>query len=267
MVGHGPEKKRGIGLPGRLRDELIGSALHERESVDHIFQPCAREVDDVGDPTGLWAAWHEHDVSLTGDRAGQEHLGRIGGRAAARCDCAGIVRGFRIGGMPDAAVEPFRVVFVCTGNICRSPMAEVVFRSIADATGMGDLVVSSSAGTGDWHVGERADHRTIDTLQRHGFDGTTHRARQFSGRDFAKNDLVVALDRSHERILRGWARDEADTDKIALLLGFDAAAAGVFDVPDPYYAGPEMFDEVLGMIESACRALFRQLEPAIRPAR
>ena len=159
---------------------------------------------------------------------------------------------------------PFRVVFVCTGNICRSPMAEVVFRGFADASGLGTRVGSTSAGTGDWHVGERADQRTIEALERAGYDGSLHRARQFTHGDFARSDLVVALDRSHERILRGWARTEGDADKIALLLSFDPAARSM-DVPDPYYAGPGMFDEVLGMIESASRALFRQLEPAIRP--
>lgn len=163
------------------------------------------------------------------------------------------------------AVDPFRVVFVCTGNICRSVMADVVFRGFADAAGLRDRVGSTSAGTGDWHVGERADTRTIEALERRGFDGSLHRARQFTLADFAHNDLVVALDRSHERILRGWARSEADADKIALLMTFDASAH-TLDVPDPYYAGPGMFDEVLGMIESASRALFRQLEPAIRPA-
>ncbi len=167
--------------------------------------------------------------------------------------------------MTATAVEPFRVVFVCTGNICRSPMADVVFRGFADAVGLGSRVSSTSAGTGDWHVGERADQRTIDALTRAGYDGTHHRARQFTHADFARSDLVVALDRTHERILRGWARSEADADKIALLLTFDSTAQGL-DVPDPYYAGPGMFDEVLGMIESASRSLFRQLEPAIRPA-
>lgn len=161
-------------------------------------------------------------------------------------------------------IEPFRVVFVCTGNICRSPMAEIVFRQLADAAGIGDHVASSSAGTGDWHVGERADVRTIDALARHGYDGNRHRARQFASRDFDANDLVVALDRSHERILRGWARDDSQTAKISLLLSFDPAAGAVRDVPDPYYAGPARFDDALGMIESACRSLFRQLEPAIR---
>ena len=168
--------------------------------------------------------------------------------------------------MTASDVEPFRVVFVCTGNICRSPMAEVVFRGFADASGLGARVASASAGTGDWHVGERADQRTLAALERAGYDGTRHRARQFTHADFARSDLIVALDRSHERILHGWARSEGDADKIALLLSFDQAAA-TLDVPDPYYAGPGMFDEVLGMIESASRALFRQLEPAIRPVR
>jgi protein-tyrosine phosphatase len=161
-------------------------------------------------------------------------------------------------------VAPFRVVFVCTGNICRSPMADVVFRGFADAAGLGARVASTSAGTGDWHVGEQADQRTIDALARAGYDGSHHRARQFTHTDFARSDLVVALDRSHERILRGWARNEADADKIALLMSFDPSSH-TLDVPDPYYAGPGMFDEVLGMIESASRSLFRQLEPAIRP--
>ena len=167
--------------------------------------------------------------------------------------------------MTASAVDPFHVVFVCTGNICRSPMADVVFRWFADAAGLGDRVVSTSAGTGDWHVGERADQRTLDALSRHGYDGARHRARQFTHNDFSRNDLVVALDRSHERILRGWARTEADADKIALLMSFQQGTR-TLDVPDPYYAGPGMFDEVLVMIERGSRSLFRQLEPAIRPA-
>lgn len=161
---------------------------------------------------------------------------------------------------------PFRVVFVCTGNICRSPMAEIVFRRLAEQAGLAHRVVSTSSGTGDWHVGERADARTIAALERRGYDGTRHRAKQFDSSSFDDNDLVVALDRSHARILRSWAHDDDQADKIALLLGFDPAAGEVHDVPDPYYADTGMFDSVLGMIESASRALFRQLEPAIRPS-
>lgn len=144
-------------------------------------------------------------------------------------------------------------------------MADVVFRALAEQAGLGRVVSSSSAGTGDWHVGERADERTVDALARRGYDGAHHRARQFTNDDFLHNDLVVALDHSHERVLRGWARSEADSDKIALLMSFDPAPKSL-DVPDPYYADPRMFDEVLGMIEGASRALFRQLEPAIRSA-
>jgi protein-tyrosine phosphatase len=157
----------------------------------------------------------------------------------------------------------FRVIFVCTGNICRSPMAEVVFRDLAERQGLGSRIISRSAGTGDWHLGERADHRTLDALDRRGYDGSQHRAKQFTAASFAENDLVVALDRTHERILREWARDEDEEGKVTLLLAFDPNAS-THDVPDPYYAGAEMFDSVLGMIEAATRGLFRQLEPALR---
>nr|WP_314845222.1 low molecular weight protein-tyrosine-phosphatase [uncultured Microbacterium sp.] len=162
--------------------------------------------------------------------------------------------------------DPFRVIFVCTGNICRSPMAEAVFRDLAERQGLGPRIVSSSAGTGDWHLGERADHRTLDSLTRRGYDGSLHRAKQFSAASFAENDLVVALDRTHERILREWARDEDQEGKVTLLMTFDPEASSQ-DVPDPYYAGAEMFDSVLGMIETATRGLFRQLEPAVRQTR
>jgi len=167
---------------------------------------------------------------------------------------------------PVTSEDPFRVIFVCTGNICRSPMAEVVFRDLAERQGLGSHIVSRSAGTGDWHLGERADHRTIDALARRDYDGSQHRARQFTYASFAENDLVVALDRTHERVLREWARDEDEEGKVTLLLAFDPAAPSL-DVPDPYYAGPEMFDSVLGMIETATRGLFRQLEPALRQPR
>uniref|UniRef100_UPI0036F3979A low molecular weight protein-tyrosine-phosphatase n=1 Tax=Subtercola endophyticus TaxID=2895559 RepID=UPI0036F3979A len=158
----------------------------------------------------------------------------------------------------------FRVSMVCTGNICRSPMAEVVLRDLVRRGGLDDRIVVTSAGTGDWHVGEKADPRTIEALHKRGYDGQSHRARQFDPAWFDELDLVIVLDRSHERVVRAWAHTDADRSKIRLLASFDPDGGGVLDVPDPYYADSAMFDEVLGSVERSCRALYGQLEPALR---
>ena len=157
----------------------------------------------------------------------------------------------------------FRVCFVCTGNICRSPMAEVVFRDMVARAGYGNAVSVMSAGTGDWHVGENSDRRTVDALAARGYDGASHRARQFDPSWFERLDLVVVFDHGQERILRAWAATESDRGKVALLLSFDHEAHQV-DVPDPYYSDAALFDSVLGVIERASAALFRQIKPGIR---
>ncbi len=168
-------------------------------------------------------------------------------------------------GAPRSTEKPvFRICFVCTGNICRSPMAEAIMRDIAAATGYGATIAVTSAATGDWHVGERADPRTLTALEAHGHDATRHRARQFDPTWFPELDLVIAFDRGHERVLREWAPNEADRSKVQLLMSFDPEASGTMEVPDPYYSDAAMFDTVLVAIERACTALFRQLEPAIR---
>ena len=158
----------------------------------------------------------------------------------------------------------FRVCFVCTGNICRSPMAEAIFRSMITARGLDHAIAVTSAATGDWHVGERADPRTIAALAAHGYDGSAHRARQFEAEWFPDLDIVVAFDRGQERILREWAPDERERSKVHLLMTFDPDGSGTMDVPDPYYSDAALFDTVLMMIERASRSLFRQLEPGIR---
>ena len=156
----------------------------------------------------------------------------------------------------------FRICFVCTGNICRSPMAEVVFKDLARMAGLEHSVAVISAGTGDWHVGEPADQRTVEALAEHGYDGSKHRARQFDPDWFSKLDLVVVFDHGQERILKAWANNDHDRSKVQLLLSFDKDQRLV-DVPDPYYSDAALFDRVLSMIERASSALFKQVTPGI----
>jgi protein-tyrosine phosphatase len=160
----------------------------------------------------------------------------------------------------------FRICFVCTGNICRSPMAEAVFKNLVRKAGLSGSVAVISAGTGDWHVGEPSDERTVAALQRRGLDGTQHRAKQFDPEWFENLDLIVVFDRSHERILRAWATNDIDRSKVQLLMAFDNDAGGALEVPDPYYSDAALFDQVLGTIERACAALFRQVSPGITPS-
>ncbi len=158
----------------------------------------------------------------------------------------------------------FRICFVCTGNICRSPMAETVFRDRVRSAGYADAVAVMSAGTGDWHVGEPSDRRTVAALASRGYDGSGHRAKQFNPEWFDSLDLIVVFDRSQERIVRAWSNTEADRGKIQMLLSFDSAQSQIVDVPDPYYSDAAMFERVLSMIEKSSAALFRQIEPGIR---
>jgi len=151
----------------------------------------------------------------------------------------------------------FSICFVCLGNICRSPIAEVVMRSLLEERGLSDRVHVSSAGTGDWHIGERADRRTLAVLERHGYDGSAHRARQFIQESVGDCDLVVAMDQANVAALRSLLSD-SEAAKVRLLREFDPEATGT-DVPDPYYGGDEGFDDVLTMVEAACRGLLDEI--------
>ncbi|MDG9718581.1 low molecular weight phosphotyrosine protein phosphatase [Streptomyces sp. DH24] len=150
---------------------------------------------------------------------------------------------------------PYRVCFVCTGNICRSPMAESVFRARVEEAGLDGLVEADSAGTDGWHEGEGADPRTVTVLAEHGY-GTAHTARRFEASWFSRLDLVLALDTGHLRALRNLAPTEQDARKIRLLRSYDpAAGAADLDVPDPYYGGMAGFEECLEMVEAASDGL------------
>ncbi|MCF3129011.1 low molecular weight protein-tyrosine-phosphatase [Streptomyces olivochromogenes] len=148
----------------------------------------------------------------------------------------------------------YRVCFVCTGNICRSPMAESVLRARVAEAGLEDLVEVDSAGTGGWHEGDGADPRTVAVLEEHGYTGD-HTARQFQASWFAGRDLVVALDSGHLKALRRLAPTEEDARKVRLLRSYDPTAADDLDVPDPYYGGLDGFQECLEMVEAASEGL------------
>jgi protein-tyrosine phosphatase len=173
------------------------------------------------------------------------------------------------GGEPGGsrAAAPYAVCFVCTGNICRSPMAEVVLRSLMDDAGLGSAVAVSSAGTGNWHEGEPMDPRAAAALRERGYDGRAHRARPFEARWFDDLDLVVALDRRHRQTLRGLGdRRGFDTEsRLVLLRAFDAAASGAVDIPDPYYGDDQEFSRCLDLVEAGCRGLAGPLATALRP--
>ena len=144
------------------------------------------------------------------------------------------------------------VLFVCTGNICRSPTAEGVLRHLAAEAGI-ELRIAS-AGIGDWHVGAPPDERAQHHAKGRGYDLSTLRARQVRPSDFAEFDLILAMDRGHLRALERMA-PRGERHKLRLFV------AGR-DVPDPYYGGPEGFEQVLDLVEAACRDLLQELKSA-----
>ncbi|MFF1564715.1 low molecular weight protein-tyrosine-phosphatase [Streptomyces sp. NPDC058293] len=157
---------------------------------------------------------------------------------------------------------PFRVCFVCTGNICRSPMAETVFRARIHEAGLDGLVEVDSAGTDGWHEGDGADHRTVSVLAAGGYE-SGHRARQFNASWFSRLDLVIALDAGHLRTLRRLAPTPDDAEKVRLLRSYDPSTGTDLDVPDPYCGGIDDFEECLRMVEAASDGLLDAVRAAL----
>ena len=149
------------------------------------------------------------------------------------------------------------VLFVCTGNICRSPTAEGVFRALVEKNDLAETVTVDSAGTAGWHVGDPPDPRSCEAALRRGVDIAGQRARQFRTDDFRQFEFVIALDESHLRQLELMCPD-GHPNPPRMFLDF-APALGLRDVPDPYYGGPDGFEDVLDMIEAASAGLLAEI--------
>ena len=147
-----------------------------------------------------------------------------------------------------------RVLFVCMGNICRSPTAEGVLRRLVREEGLEDRIEIDSAGTGGWHAGSPPDERATDAAARRGIE-LAGAARQVEAADFERFDLLIAMDRENLAELRRLAPDDEARGKLRLLLGDR-------DVPDPYYGGARGFEDVLDLVEEACEELLDELRAA-----
>lgn len=154
-----------------------------------------------------------------------------------------------------------RVLFVCRGNICRSPLAMGVFRSVVAAAGLAHRIEIDSAGTSSYHAGLPPDARTVAVARRRGL-ALAHAARQVQAEDLHSFDYVVVMDGSNRDSVERLARPgpgSARSARILMLREFDPAAGGAPDVPDPYFGGPADFEAVHDMVERACSGLLEHI--------
>jgi len=150
----------------------------------------------------------------------------------------------------------YKILFVCTGNICRSPTAEGVLREKLQQAGLADKVQVDSAGTHGYHIGEPPDSRSIKVAAAKGYSLQDQRARKFHASDYAVFDLILALDTGHLSTLQ---RHSAQNAKAVVALFCDYAGLGARDVPDPYYGDLQGFQDVLELIEDASDRLVEKL--------
>jgi protein-tyrosine phosphatase len=155
--------------------------------------------------------------------------------------------------------KPTRVLFVCLGNIIRSPLAARLFEHVAQEAGVGDKYEVDSAGTADYHVGDPPDERMVRTAARRGFHYTDS-GRQVKPADLADFDVIIPMDLENKADLERLTRKPEEHAKLHLMREFDPQARGAVAVPDPWYAGPSGFDEAYDIIERSVRGLLAALE-------
>ena len=151
------------------------------------------------------------------------------------------------------------ICFVCLGNIVRSPLAENMFKHLAEIDGVGENYAVDSAGTSAWHVGEQPDSRMRRVAAEHGLN-YSGRSRQFERKDYDRFDLIIAMDQENHRSLLQKARSPEQQAKLHLMREFDTMGGNQLSVPDPYYGGQEGFEAVYRIIERSCRGLLQALE-------
>jgi protein-tyrosine phosphatase len=161
------------------------------------------------------------------------------------------------------AQSTYRILFVCLGNICRSPTAEGVMRHKLREAGLAEDVDVESAGTGGWHIGHPPDERATAAARSRGI-ALESRAQRFAAGHFEDFDLIVAMDAQNLADMRALAPHAAAEGKLTMLREFDplAVEAGELDVPDPYYGGDDGFEDVLDMVERACDGLIEEIRRA-----
>lgn len=153
------------------------------------------------------------------------------------------------------------VLFVCTGNICRSPTAEAVFRKRVEDCGLEDEILIASAGLQGYHIGSEPDARSQDAAKRRGYDLSRLRARKFEKADYERFDLILAMDDDHYRTLIRLAPPHAE-HKVRMMMSY-AQRSRQREVPDPYYGGPAGFELVLDLLEGAATGLLQELRTGL----
>lgn len=153
----------------------------------------------------------------------------------------------------------FPILFVCLGNICRSPLAEGVFRHLTEQGDRASSYLADSAGTGGWHIGNPPDHRSVKVALSHGIDLSGLRARQIVSADFERFSLILAMDKNNLADLRKMAPPASRSN---ITLFGDYAFGDETEIPDPYYGGTSDFEQVYSMLLTGCRSILAKLEAA-----